>query len=103
MIKWKDVISCGDSCENIDSCKYKYKTKPEQNTIYIVFIYKYKICVTNESTYPFLFFSKLSFYFNILEPIVSIFPQSYHDLLYICNNFLNFSRQGHSGHNFNIS
>ncbi len=36
----KDVISCGDSCENIDSCKYKYKTKPEQNTIYIVFIYK---------------------------------------------------------------
>ncbi len=66
----KGVISCGDSCENIDSCKYKYKTWTKHN-IYCIYT-KYKICVTNESTYPFLFFSTLSFYFNILEPIVSI-------------------------------
>ncbi len=41
----KGVISCGDSCENIDSCKYKYKTWTKHN-IYCIYT-KYKICVTN--------------------------------------------------------
>lgn len=40
----KGVISCGDSCENIDSCKYKFDQciyMPFPIFFYIIILFKY--------------------------------------------------------------